>query len=463
MNLAAAAWWWYDTVDKKTNEAASFSRLPHSRTFWKEGAYLMETYLICLAVAMVGGLMLSRLTKLIHLPAVTAYLVAGLLLGPFCIGALKLPGLGFNSLYQVEGMSIITQTALGFIAFTIGNEFRLSQLKATGKKAITIGILQAVITTVLVDIVLIVLHLCFPNIISLPCAIVLGAIASATAPAATLMVVKQYKADGPLTRLLMLVVAIDDAVGLLLFSVSFGIATALSHGQANVLAVVVEPIVEIILSLGLGAAMGWLLNWVEQFFHSRSKRMTISVAFVLLTVGLSMLKFHIGPVHCGFSLLLVCMMTGTIFCNICPTSEELMERVEGWTVPLNILFFVISGAELDLNVLANPVTILVGVIYILARSAGKYLGSYGSCLLTAQPKPITNHLGITLLPQAGVALGMALTAATLPDGALTRNVVLFAVLIYELVGPALTKRSLLAVGEIKPEGRTSARRHNETK
>ncbi len=423
----------------------------------------METYLICLAVAMVGSLMLSRLTKLMHLPTVTAYLIAGLLLGPFCLGALKLPGLGFNSLGQVEGMSIITQTALGFIAFTIGNEFRLSQLKAIGKKAITIGILQAVIATVLVDIVLIVLHLCFPNIISIPCAITLGAIASATAPAATLMVVKQYKADGPLTRLLMLVVAIDDAVGLLLFSVSFGIATALSHGQISILSVVVEPIVEIILSLGLGAVMGWLLNWVEQFFHSRSKRMTISVAFVLLTVGLSMLEFQIGPVHCGFSLLLVCMMTGTIFCNICPTSEELMERVDSWTTPLNILFFVISGAELDLNVLANPVTLLVGVIYILARSAGKYLGSYASCCLTAQPKPITDNLGITLLPQAGVALGMALTAASLPDGALTRNVVLFAVLVYELVGPALTKRSLLAVGEIKPEGRTSARRHNKTK
>ena len=421
----------------------------------------MEIYLICLAVAMVGGLMLSRLTKLVHLPTVTAYLIAGLLLGPFCLGALKLPGLGFNSLAQVEGMSIITQTALGFIAFTIGNEFRLSQLKATGKKAITIGILQAVITTVLVDIVLIALHLCFPNVISVPCAITLGAIASATAPAATLMVVRQYKADGPLTRLLMLVVAIDDAVGLLLFSVSFGIATALSHGQVSILAVVVEPIVEIVLSLGLGAAMGWLLNWVEQFFHSRSKRMTISVAFVMLTVGLSMLEFQIGPVHCGFSLLLVCMMTGTIFCNICPTSEELMERVDGWTTPLNILFFVISGAELDLNVLASPVTLLVGVIYILARSAGKYLGSYGSCRLTSQPKPITDNLGITLLPQAGVALGMALTAATLPDGALARNVVLFAVLVYELVGPALTKRSLLAVGEIKPEGRTSARRHNE--
>ena len=423
----------------------------------------METYLICLAVALVGGLLMTRLTKLVHLPAVTGYLVAGLLIGPYFLGALNLPGFGFNSLEQVEGFSIITQTALGFIAFAMGNEFRLSQLKAIGSKAIVIGILQAVLTTVLVDIVLIVLHLCFPEMISISCAITLGAIASATAPAATLMVVRQYKADGPLTRLLMLVVAIDDAVGLLLFSVSFGIATALAHGQVSVIAVVVEPIVEIILSLGLGAVMGWLLNWVEQFFHSRSKRMTLSVAFVLLTVGLSMLEFDIGPVHCSFSLLLVCMMTGTIFCNICDTSEELMSRVDGWTTPLNVLFFVISGAELDLQVMANPVTVVVGVVYILARSAGKYFGAFSSCKLTRQPKPITEHLGITLLPQAGVALGMAITAATLPDGALARNVVLFAVLVYELVGPALTKRSLLAVGEIKPEGRTSARTPNMPK
>ena len=421
----------------------------------------METYLICLAVALVGGLMLSRVTKLLHLPAVTAYLVAGLLMGPFFLGRIGLPGLGFNSLDQVEHLSVLTQTALGFIAFTIGNEFRLSQLKAMGSAAIIIGILQAVITTAVVDIVLIGLHLCFPSVISIPCALTLGAIASATAPAATLMVVRQYKADGPLTRLLMLVVAIDDAVGLLLFSVSFGIATALAHGQVSIMGVVVEPILEIVLSLGLGAAMGWLLNWVEQFFHSRSKRMTISVAFVLLTVGLSMLKFEVAGIHCGFSLLLVCMMTGTVFCNICDTSEELMSRVDGWTMPLNILFFVISGAELDLQVLASPVTILVGVIYIIARSAGKYYGSAVSCRLTRQTKPITDNLGITLLPQAGVALGMAMTAVTLPDGALARNVVLFAVLIYELVGPALTKRSLLAVGDIKPEGRTSARTLNE--
>ena len=428
-----------------------------------EEGITMEIYLICLASALIGGLMLSRLTKLLNLPAVTAYLVAGLLLGPFTLGRLNIPGLGFQTLEQVELMGIVTQTALGFIAFTIGNEFRLSQLKAMGSSAIIIGILQAVITTIVVDIVLIVLHLCFPEIISISCTITLGAIASATAPAATLMVVRQYKADGPLTRLLMLVVAIDDAVGLLLFSVSFGIATALAHGQVSVLSVVVEPILEIVLSLGLGSLMGWLLNWVEQFFHSRSKRMTISVAFVLLTVGLSSVTFEVGSVHCGFSLLLVCMMTGTIFCNICATSEELMERVDNWIMPLNVLFFVISGAELDLEILSHPVTIIVGIIYILARSAGKYYGAAISCKLTKQSKPITDNLGITLLPQAGVALGMALTAATLPDGALARNVVLFAVLVYELIGPALTKRSLLAVGEIKPEGRTSARRHNEPK
>ncbi len=420
----------------------------------------MEVYLICLAVAVLAGLLLSRLTKLLNLPAVTAYLVAGLLIGPFCLGALDVPGLGFNSLHQVEGLGIITQTALGFIAFAIGNEFRMTQLKHMGKKAISIGIAQAVITTVLVDVVLICLHFAFPNVISLSAAIVLGAIASATAPAATLMVVKQYKAEGPLTRLLMLVVAIDDAVGLVLFSASFGIATALENGAVSVIGVVVEPIVEIVLSLGLGALIGLLLDRVERFFHSRSKRMSISVAFVLLAVGVSMLDFEIAGIHCGFSLLLVCMMAGTIFCNICDFSDELMSRVDGWTVPVSILFFVISGAELDLTILANPMTLLVGAIYIISRSAGKYFGSYASCKVNRCSKAITDNLGITLLPQAGVALGMAATASSLGDGAIIRNVVLFSVLIYELVGPALTKRSLLKAGEIKPEGKTSARKAN---
>ena len=424
----------------------------------------MEIYLICLAVALVGGLLLSRVTKLLGLPAVTAYLVAGLLMGPFVLGALGVPGLGFNSLEQTKGLSVLTQVALGFIAFAMGNEFRLTQLRSFGKQAIVVGVLQAVITTVLVDLVLIGVHFISRGALSIPAALVLGAIASATAPAATLMVVRQYKADGPLTKLLLLVVAIDDAVGLLLFSVSFGIAGTLATGETNMISMLLEPMLEIILSLSLGALMGLLLNFVEKFFHSRSKRMTISVAFVLLTVGLSMLEFHLGAVHCKFSLLLVCMMTGTVFCNICDTSEELMERVEGWTVPLNILLFVISGAELNLNILVQPVVLIIGVVYILTRSAGKYLGSNLSCRITHCSKTITSNLGITLLPQAGVALGMALTASqSLPGGDLIQNVVLFAVLIYELIGPSLTKRSLMRAGEINPEGRTSARTPNQPK
>lgn len=419
--------------------------------------------LIQLSISLIGGLMLSRVAKKLNLPAVTAYLVAGLLLGPYCIGALGVTGLGFNSMEAVGALSMMSQVALGFIAFTIGNEFRLEQLKHMGRQAVTVGIVQAVFTTIVVDIALIILHFINPALISLSAAITLGAIASATAPAATLMVVRQYKADGPLTKLLLLVVAIDDAVGLILFSASFGVATALQSGSVSITSVIVEPLVEIVLSFALGTLSGLALYWVERFFHSRSKRLTISIAFVLLTVGLSMLKFEVAGIHCGFSLLLVCMMCGTIFCNICDFSEELMARVDSWTAPLFVLFFVLSGAELDLQVIVNPLVLLIGVVYILTRSLGKYSGAYLSCAATGCNEKITKQLGITLLPQAGVALGMALTAQNLSDGAVVRNVVLFSVLIYELVGPALTKRALIAAGEIKPEGKTNARKKNTDK
>ncbi len=423
----------------------------------------MEQLLICLSVALIAGLLMSRLAKAINLPAVTSYLVAGLLLGPFFLGRLGLSGfgIGFGTLEQVDSYSIITQVALGFIAFVIGNEFRLSSLESMGKQAITVGILQAVVTTAMVDIVLVILHLIQPDVISMASAITLGAIAAATAPAATLMVVKQYKADGPLTHLLLMVVAIDDAVGLVLFSASFGIANALEQGRVDLISVLVEPIVEIVFSLGLGAIAGFCLNQLEVYFHSRSKRMSLSVAFVLLTVGLSMVTFDIGPVHCGFSLLLVCMMTGTVFCNICSTSDELMDRLDRWVSPINILFFVLSGAELDLKILSNPMVLLIGVVYIAARSLGKITGSYTSCRLTKCSPSIQKYLGITLLPQAGVALGMAAEAAELSDGHMVRNVVLFSVLVYELVGPTLAKMSLTAAGEIRPEGKTNARTANK--
>ncbi len=414
--------------------------------------------LMSLSVALFAGLMLSRLAKLVKLPAVTAYLVAGILIGPYCLGAFGISGLGFTSMEDIGTYSILADTALGFIAFSIGNEFRWSSLKKTGRQATIIGIIQAVFTTVLVDAALITLHFIIPDKFPLPAAIVLGAIASATAPAATLMVVRQYKAKGPLTDILLPIVALDDAVGLILFAVSFGVAKALISGHVDVLSVIIEPILEVVLSLALGALMGLLFTFFEKFFHSRSKRLSMSVTFVFLTVALSMLEFNIGGVHIAFSSLLVCMMLGTVFCNTCDFSEELMDRVDRWTSPLFILFFVISGAELEFAVFKDYIIVIIGLVYILFRSLGKYFGAFTSSKATGCDKNIVKYLGVTLLPQAGVALGMAIKAEALGDiGRIIANITLFSVLIYELIGPFLTKVALLKAGEIKPEGKVSAR------
>ena len=406
---------------------------------------------------------MSRLAKLAGLPAVTAYLVAGILIGPFVLGRVGVPGLGFSTLEQVKSLGLISDVAMGFIAFSIGNEFRLSQLKHNGKQATVIGILQAVAATLLVDAVLIGVHFIVPDKLSIPAAITLGAIAAATAPAATLMVVRQYKAEGPLTSILLPIVALDDAVGLVIFSVSFGVAGSLQGGSVDVLSVAVAPIVEIVLSLVLGMLMGFLFNLTEKFFHSRSKRTAISVTFVLLTVALTKIEFMIGPVKIGFSSLLACMMLGTVFCNVCDVSEELMDRTERWTAPLYILFFVLSGAELDFGVIADLAVIAIGLIYIVSRSAGKYIGARSSSKLMKCEPDIVKYLGITLLPQAGVALGMSVMAESLgADGTVIRNVVLFSVLIYELIGPTLTKIALTKAGEIVP-GAESARGKRDMK
>lgn len=414
--------------------------------------------LFSLSISLLVGLMLSRVAKLINLPAVTAYLIAGIIVGPYLLGAFGVPGLGFTSMHDVESYSIICDVALGFIAFSIGNEFRVSQLKKIGKQATIVGIFQAVVTTLVVDVALIGLHFIIGDKLPLPAAITLGAIASATAPAATLMVVKQYKAKGPLTDILLPVVALDDAVGLVLFAVSFGVAKALQAGPLDAISIIVEPLLEVILSLVLGAIMGLLFTFCERFFHSRSKRMAMSVTFVFLTIALSMLKFNIGGVHIGFSSLLVCMMLGTVFCNICDFSEELMDRIDRWTAPIFILFFVLSGAELELSVFSDITVVAIGLIYIAFRSIGKYTGAFASAKISGCDDKIVKYLGITLLPQAGVALGMAMKSAELgADGAIVANITLFAVLIYEIVGPTLTKMALTKAGDIKPEGKTSAR------
>ena len=411
----------------------------------------MQTLLL-IAVALFSGLLMTRLFVKLHLPDVTAYLVAGVLIGPCVLGSLGIPGLGFNTFEQVDSLSMISDVALGFIAFAIGHEFRLSALKQTGKQATIIGIFQAFVATIFVDIALISLHFIMPDLLSLPVAITLGAIAAATAPAATLMVVRQYKAKGPVTDVLLPVVALDDAVGLVIFAVSFGIAQSLKNGTTHIAALILEPLMEVVLSLVFGGLVGLVLTWLERFFHSRRNRNSLIVGSIVLTVAVSQLKIPVGSFTFGFSSLLVCMMLGTVFCNFCPLSEELMERADRWSGPAITLFFVLSGSTLQFGVFGDGSVILIGLVYIVARSMGKYLGAGWSSAMVHSPEPVRKYLGITLLPQAGVALGMCATAYRVLggiEGTLIRSIVLFSVLIYELFGPSLTKIALTRAGDIQ--------------
>ena len=400
---------------------------------------------------MLAGLLMTRVMKPMKLPAVTAYLIAGVLIGPYCLGALHIDGLGFTSADAVSRLSLVSEVALGFIAFSIGNEFRLEDLKKTGRQAAVIGVVQALAATLFVDLALAAVCFLMPGKLTVAQAITLGAIATATAPAATLMVVRQYKAKGPLTDLLLPIVALDDAVGLVVFAVSFGIARTLSSGVVDLVSILVNPLVEIAASLALGAVLGWLLTQLEKLFNSNTNRLNLTIAFVFLTASLAMLDFELGPVNLGFSSLLVCMMLGTVFCNLCPLSQDLMEKSDKWTSPLFALFFVISGAELELSVFTDSAIVGIGVVYILFRSLGKYFGAFLSAKWTHCAPKICKYLGITLLPQAGVALGMCITAMQLgQEGALIRNIILFSVLVYELVGPVMTRMALTAAGDIQP-------------
>ncbi len=416
--------------------------------------------LFSISLALVAGLLVSRLVKPLKLPAVTGYLIAGILIGPYCLGRINLPEgvdvIGMlHSTQGIEALGIISKVALGFIAFAIGTEFEMKSLRKIGKQATVIGILQALVTTLVVDAALIGLHFILgEDKFPMSTAIILGAIASATAPAATLMVVKQYKAKGPLTNILLPVVALDDAVGLVVFAISFGVARAMQTGDVDIISMVVNPIIEVVGSLILGGLMGLLFTWVEDHFQSNSKRLCLSITFVLMAVSLSMLKFEIGRVHIGFSSLLVCMMLGTVFCNICDSADELMEKTDKWTMPIYVLFFVLSGAELELSVFTSGIIVLIGVVYIIFRCVGKYIGAFSSALLTKCNPNIVKYLGVTLFPQAGVALGMSIIVKEQMGegvGGLVRNIILFSVLVYELVGPLLTKIALTKAGDITPK------------
>lgn len=388
--------------------------------------------ILSLAVAMVFGLLLTRPAKLIHLPNVTAYLVAGLIVGPYCL----------NVFHEGDTavISALTSIALGFIAFSIGVEFKFSHIKKIGSSSITITILQACLATLLVDVTLIAFG--FP----LPLSLTLGAIAAATAPAATLMVVRQYHATGPVTSTLLPVVAMDDAVGLVLFSVSLSVSQALSgSGGLTVRSMLLEPLAEIVLSLAVGCVIGLLIALSMRFFHSKANRLSIAVTAVLAGSAVASIF--------NLSSLLLCMAIGACLINLRNDAEAVLEVTDNWTPPLFMLFFVLSGAELDLAVV--PTVGLVGILYLVARSLGKYFGSFlGASIVKASPN-IRKYLGITLLPQAGVAIGMAQVALTaLPAyGTKIQAVVLSATLIYELIGPVLTKMALTAAGEIERSGK----------
>ena len=385
-----------------------------------------------------AALLVGRLAKLVRLPNVTAYLVAGLLIGP-CVGRLV-------SKETLESFSIITTIALGFIAFSIGGSFKFANIKKIGGKVITITMFQALTTVIFVDICL--LALTFFGLTTVSEALVLGAIATATAPAATLMVVKQYKAKGPVTDALLPVVALDDAVGLMVFAISNSIAIALYNNEGvSVKSILLEPLLEIVLSVAIGFVIGLLLALCVRFFHSRANKLCLIITAVLAGVGASLAFDEFLGV--SLSSLLVCMMTGATFCNLRKDSDVITESSERWTPPLFLLFFVLSGADLDVGVITSVG--VVGIVYLVARSLGKWTGAFlGSAVTKADPN-IKKYLGFALLPQAGVAIGMAqIVAKEFPEIASTiTTVVLCATLIYELFGPVITKIALQKAGEIE--------------
>lgn len=392
------------------------------------GEFFSQSILLSLGAAIAVGLLFNRVVKRLGLPNVTGYLVAGVLIGPCCLQIIPS--------HWIESLSLLVNVALGFIAFSIGGEFRFSKIRTIGKPVLIITFMQALVTTAIVDIGL---ALIFQNT---GVAICLGAIATATAPAATLMVIKQYNAKGSITDILMPVVALDDAIGLMVFSISISIAKILFASTAvNVGIMLLEPLLEIVLSLVVGAAIGGALTLCLGFFHSRSNRLTSIICAVFIGTAVSELF--------GLSSLLLCMSIGAVMTNLYPESEKMIDLTEHWTPVIMLLFFVISGAELDLMVI--PVVGLLGVMYIVLRSLGKYFGAFIGAKAVGADKNVQKYLGVALLPQAGVAIGMSqIVVETLPAeyGARIRAVVLCATLVYELFGPLLTKIVLTKAGEI---------------
>lgn len=428
--------------------------------------------LFAIAIALICGLISNRIIRLVKLPNVTAYLIVGILLGPYLFGLFGFKG--FITKEMVESFGLIVDIALGFIAFSIGSEFKISSIKKLGKGIITITLMQSCLALIFVDISLSVVCLIVGNFNEfLPIILVLGAVATATAPAATLMVIKQYKAHGPLTETLLPVVAFDDAVGLILFSISFSLAQVFAKSNAgiegasiSVLNIAVIPLLEIIISLAVGTIIGFLLSIAMKFFKSRANRLICMIAAVFLAVSLCELCTEIKFIDFEMSSLLTCMMIGAIFCNIRNDAILILDGVERWTPAIFMLFFILSGAELNFGIMGDVTVLGICGVYLIARSLGKYLGARWGSTMAGKDGVIKKYLGLTLLPQAGVAIGMARSSSStlrsfMAEGvnnaylensaSIITAVVLCATLVYELFGPVITKSSLIKAGEITIE------------
>ena len=390
----------------------------------------MLNMLTYLAIALFTGLLAGKFMKIFKLPNVTGYIIFGLIIGPYMLGIIPQD--------VVHSMTIISDVALGFIAFSIGSEFKLSYLKKIGKSPVIIAFCEGFGATILVDIALYIITR------DIKFSLVLGAIASATAPAATIMVVKQYKAKGPVTDTLLPVVAIDDAVALMAFGISVAIAKIVgSTGNVDLTETILSPVIEIVGGLIFGAVLGIIFSALIKWFTGRGNRLAVAIAMVCLCVGVSNL--------CHFSSLLACMAMGAILINTSTKYTELFALTDRFTPPLFLLFFVVSGAELNIGIL--PSVGVIGITYIIVRVAGKMVGASLGAIIGKAPDKVKKYLGPTLIPQAGVAIGLSMAAMTVvPEmGSKIRAIILCATIIYELFGPVITKITLKKAGEISAD------------
>lgn len=439
-------------------------------------------YFIVIALALLVGLLSTRLMKLIKLPNVTGYLLAGILFGPFVLG-LAFKNLSFNDqplfdqIYDTNVMTFISNAALGFIAFSIGTSFKFSSLKKVGKRVLIITVFEALGGAIFVLIGLFITKI-FIQDIPVEIILTLGAIACATAPAATLMVVRQYKAKGPVTNTLLPVVAFDDAVALIAFEVLFSIAKAMAKGTTpDFMSIAVWPLVSIILSLTIGAALGFLVTFGCKFFKSRANRMIMCIVAIFLCIGISLIPFSSflpNGINISTSSLLTTMMVGAVLINMRGDSELIFERMDMFTPPIFMLFFVISGANLDLTIFASSnalIMIIIALVYLVFRALGKYLGAFTSAKISKSEPTVQKYLGFTLFPQAGVAIGLASTASQtlvkegtmllqndssnmlgntlVTYGNMILAIILTSTMVYELCGPFITKIALTKAGEIQ--------------